>query len=116
MVEAVIVATVAFLYAVLICFTSMGVSMLFGKTLDLLLLGHLIVLIVFCGAGLGFVGWTKQRLAHPLVNIGCSLTSLATITVLTKEGAVQAAMFSDDKVVMVLKMIIMVSSDTAIAT
>lgn len=107
MFEAIILAAAAFLYAVFICFTSMGVSILFGRTLDLLVLGHLIVLIVFCGGGLGLVGWVKQRLAHPLVNIACSLTSLAIITVLTKEGAVQAAQFSDDKVTMVLKMIIM---------
>ena len=107
MFEAIILAAVAFLYAVIICFTSMGVSILFGRTLDLLVVGHLVVLIVFCGGGLGFVGWVKQHLAHPLVNIACSLTSLAIITVLTKEGAVQAAQFSDDKVTMVLKMIVM---------
>lgn len=107
MIEAVLVASVAFLYAVLICFTSMGVSMFFGRKLDILPVGHLLVLVVFCGGGLGFVGWIKQHLAHPLVNIGCSLTSLAIITVLTKEGAVQAAQFSDDKVTMVLKMIVM---------
>jgi len=107
MIEAVIVATVAFLYAVFICFASMGVSIFFGRTLDLLVVGHLIVLAVFCGGGLGLVGWVKQHLANPLVNIGCSLASLAIITVLTKEGAVQAALFSDDKVTMVLKMVIM---------
>lgn len=107
MVEAVACAVVSFLYAVFICFSSMGVSILFGKVLDLVVLGHVIVLVVFCGGGLGLVGWTKQRLGHPLVNISCSLTSLAIITVVTKEGAVQAAEFSDDKVVQVMKMIIM---------
>ena len=107
MLEAMVLATAAFAYAVFICFTSMAVSIFFGRTLDLLIVGHVVVLIVFCGGGLGFVGWTKQRLASPLVNISCSLTSLAIITVLTKEGAVQAAEFSDDKVVQVLKMIIL---------
>lgn len=117
MVEAVLIAIVAFLYALVICFSSMGVSLLFGRSLDLLVVGHAIVLVVFCGGGLGFVGWIKQRLAHPLVNIGCSLTSLAIITVLTKEGAVQAALFSDDKIIMVLKMIVMgVISTTAVST
>lgn len=62
------------------------------------------------------IGWVKQRLGHPLVNISCSLASLAIITVLTKEGAVQAAQFSDDKVTMVLKMIIMgVLATTAVS-
>ncbi|KAM0802728.1 Fusaric acid resistance protein-like-domain-containing protein [Usnea florida] len=116
MVEAMICAVLAFAYAVFISFSSMGVSILFGRTLDMLVLGHIVVLIVFCGGGLGFVGWTKQRLGHPLVNISCSLTSLAIITVLTKEGAVQAAEFSDDKVTQVMIMILMgVFATTAVS-
>ena len=107
MVEAMLLASAAFIYATFICFTSMAVSIFLGQQLDLLVVGHVIVLIVFCGGGLGFVGWVKQRLASPLVNVACSLASLAIITVLTKEGAVQAAHFSDDKVVQVLKMVIM---------
>jgi len=116
MVEAILCAIVAFIYAVIICFSSMGVSIFFGRTLDLIVLGHIVVLIFFCGAGLGFVGWTKQRLGHPLINVACSLTSLAIITVLTKEGAVQAAEFSDDKVVQVMIMILMgVVATTAVS-
>lgn len=116
MIEAMICAVLAFVYAVFISFSSMGVSILFGRTLDMLVLGHIVVLIVFCGGGLGFVGWIKQRLGHPLVNISCSLTSLAIITVLTKEGAVQAAEFSDDKVTQVMIMILMgVFTSTAVS-
>lgn len=116
MFEAILCAILAFAYAVLICFTSMGVSILFGRKLDLLILGHVIVLIVFCGGGLGLVGWVKQRLEDPLVNIACSLTSLAIITVLTKEGAVQASHFSDDKIIQVMLIIIMgVSMTTAVS-
>ena len=116
MFEAMICAFVAFAYAVFICFSSMGVSIFFGQTLDMIMLGHVLVLIIFCGGGLGFVGWIKQRLGHPLVNISCSLTSLAIITVLTKEGAVQAAEFSDDKVTQVMIMICMgVCATTAVS-
>lgn len=116
MFEAVMLATLAFTYAAFIGFTSMGVSILFVRVLDLVALGHAIVLIIFCGGGLGLVGWIKQRLGHPLVNISCSLTSLAIITVLTKEGAVQAGTFSDDKIVQVLKMIVMgVIATTAVS-
>lgn len=116
MIEAMICAVLAFVYAVFISFSSMGVSIFFGRTLDMLVLGHIVVLIVFCGGGLGFVGWIKQRLGHPLVNISCSLTSLAIITVLTKEGAVQAAEFSDDKVTQVMIMILMgVFATTAVS-
>ena len=116
MVEAILCAAVAFMYAVFICFSSMAVSIFFGRTLDLIVLGHVVVLVTFCGGGLGLVGWTKQRLGHPLVNVSCSLTSLAIITVLTKEGAVQAAAFSDDKVVQVMIMILMgVFATTAVS-
>ncbi|KAH7390670.1 Fusaric acid resistance protein-like-domain-containing protein [Pyrenochaeta sp. MPI-SDFR-AT-0127] len=106
MLEAVILAFAAFLYATFVSFSSMAVSAYFGAQ-HLLVLGHVIVLIVFCGGGLGLVGWTKHKLGNPLVNVACSLTSLALITILTKEGAVQAAVFSYDKVWQVLKMIIM---------
>ena len=116
MFEAMMCAAVAFLYAVFISFSSMAISIFFGRTLDLIVLGHIIVLVVFCGGGMGFIGWTKQRLGHPLVNISCSLTSLAIITVLTKEGAVQAAEFSDDKVTQVMVMILMgVAATTAVS-
>ncbi|KAF2739414.1 hypothetical protein EJ04DRAFT_508707 [Polyplosphaeria fusca] len=106
MIEAIMLAFAAFIYAAFVSFTSMGVSVFFGSN-DLLVLGHVIVLVVFCGGGLGLVGWTKQKLGNPLVNVACSLASLALITVLTKEGAVQAATFSYNKIWQVLKMVIM---------
>lgn len=107
MYEAFLCAFTAFAYASFMSIASMCVSVLFADVLDLMPVGHIIVLIVFCGAGLGFVGWVKQRQANPNVNIACSLTSLAMITVLTKEGAVQRGDFSFAKISQVLKMIIM---------
>ncbi|CBY02277.1 hypothetical protein LEMA_P010640.1 [Plenodomus lingam JN3] len=106
MIEAVLLAFCAFLYAAAISFSSMAVSVYSGQH-GYLALGHAIVLIFFLGGGLGLVGWTKHKLGNPLVNVACSLTSLALITVLTKEGAVQAGMFSYNKVWQVLKMVIM---------
>ncbi|KAL5337857.1 transcriptional regulator of RNA polII, SAGA, subunit-domain-containing protein [Aspergillus crustosus] len=95
MFKALICAFLAFIYTTFISIT------------NLLPLGHAVVLIVFCGGGLGFIGWTKQRLSDPLVNVACSLASLSTISVLTKEGAVQAGDLSFAKISQVLKMIIM---------
>ncbi|KAI9804603.1 MAG: hypothetical protein M1833_006677 [Piccolia ochrophora] len=106
MYEATLLAACAFLYALIISFASMGVSIGFGDA-GLRSLGHAVVLIVFCGGGLGFVGWLKQRLGSPLVNVACSLTSLSIITVLTKEGAVQTSRFSTEKITQVLKMVLM---------
>ncbi|KAI9675611.1 MAG: hypothetical protein M1817_000977 [Caeruleum heppii] len=106
MYEATLLAFAALLYALFISISSMGVSVGFGQ-LGQKTLGHALVLILFCGGGLGFVGWLKQRLGNPLVNVACSLASLAIITVLTKEGAVQMAVFSDDKITQVMKMVVM---------
>ena len=116
MFEAVLLAAVAFSYAAIISFSSMAVSVLFGQTLDLIVVGHIIVLFLFCGGSLGLIGWTKQRLGSPLVNVACSLASLAIITVLTKEGSVQASKFSDEKVTQVMLMVIMgVLATTAVS-
>ena len=107
MCKALICALLAFCYAAFISVTSMLVTVFFDDTLHMLPLGHAFVLIVFCGGGLGFIGWTKQRLGDPLVNVACSLASLSTITVLTKEGAIQQGDISFAKVSQVLKMVVM---------
>ncbi|KAK1812786.1 hypothetical protein LTR12_012813 [Friedmanniomyces endolithicus] len=104
--EATILAMIALCYSGLVSFTSMAISMSFGRQ-DLLLVGHIIVLIVFIGGGLGFIAWVKERLGYPLVNVACSLASLGCITILIKEGAVQAGAFSHDRVLQVLLMVIM---------
>jgi hypothetical protein len=107
MFKALICAFLAFCYSSFLTITSMFVEMFFQDTLNQPALGHAVVLIVFCGGGLGFVGWTKQRLGDPLVNVACSLTALSTITVLTKEGAVQSGDLSLAKIFQVLKMVLM---------
>ncbi|KAK5115202.1 hypothetical protein LTR85_009960 [Meristemomyces frigidus] len=104
--EATVLAIIALCYSGFVSFTSMGISMFFGQR-DLLFVGHVIVLIVFIGGGLGVVAWVKQYFGHPLVNVACSLASLGCITILIKEGAVQAGAFSDDRVAQVLLMVIM---------
>lgn len=107
MFRALICALLAFCYSAFLSITSMLVESYFQDTLGLDAAGHALVLIVFCGGGLGFVGWTKQRLGDPLVNVACSLTALSTITILTKEGAVQSGDLSLSKISQVLKMVVM---------
>ncbi|KAI3254570.1 hypothetical protein CBS147309_7996 [Penicillium roqueforti] len=107
MFKASICAFLAFCYSTFLTITSMFVEMFFQDTLELPALGHAVVLIVFCGGGLGFVGWTKQRLGDPLVNVACSLTALSTITLLTKEGSVQSGDLFLSKIFQVLKMVVM---------
>lgn len=107
MFRALICALLAFCYSAFLSITSMLVERFFQDTLLMPAVGHALVLIVFCGGGLGFVGWTKQRLGDPLVNVACSLTALSTITILTKEGAVQSGDLSLSKIFQVLKMVVM---------
>ena len=104
--EATILAFIALCYSGVVSFGSMAISMFF-RDHDLLTVGHAIVLVVFIGGGLGLVAWVKQRLGHPLVNVACSLASLGCITVLIKEGAVQAGAFSLNRVLQVLLMVLM---------
>lgn len=104
--EATILSLVAFCYAALISFGSMGVSILFARY-DLLLVGHVVVLIVFVAGGFGFMAWAKLRLANPLVNVATSLASLGCITILIREGSVQAGEFSTRRITQVLGMIIL---------
>ena len=106
MFDALILAFTAFLYTAFVSVVSMSVSVFFADVLGLITLGHAVILIVFVGGGLGFVGWVKLVKGDPLVNIACSLTSLSLITVLTKEGAVQAGDYSFTKIGQILNMII----------
>lgn len=107
MIEAAMLGTIAFLYAVVISVASMAVSVLCETQFELIELGYTLVLIIFVGGGLGLIGWIKQRMGSPLVGVACSLASLAIITVVTKENAVQTGIFSDDKITQVMKMLIM---------
>ena len=106
MLDALILATSAFLYVSLVSFLSMAVSAFFADTVHLIEVGHAIVLVIFVGGGLGLVGWIKLRKNDPLVNIACSLTSLSLVTILTKEGAIQAGDYSIKSISHILKMII----------
>ncbi|KAB8261888.1 Fusaric acid resistance protein-like-domain-containing protein [Aspergillus pseudonomiae] len=106
MYKALICAALAFIYAAFISLTSMYVTIYFNQR-RMIELGHVLVLIIFVGLGFGFLAWTKQRMSDPLVNVACSLASLALIVVLTKEGAIQRGSVSLAKVSQVLKMLLM---------
>lgn len=107
MIEAVLIAIVAVAYSELLSVLSMATSVLFGSVLNMAPLAHALVLAIFVGGGFGFMGWVKQKMNNPLVNVGSTLASLATISVVTKETAVLTSVFSDEKIVQVLKMLVM---------
>lgn len=105
MLEAVVIAIIAVAYAEVVCVLSMVAGIASRTSTGSVVPAHAIVLIIFVGGGLGLVGWTKQRLNQPLVNVASTLASMAIISVITKEESVQDGYFSGDKIVQVLKML-----------
>ncbi|GAB0145292.1 hypothetical protein EsHS_00005728 [Epichloe bromicola] len=105
MLEAVLVAIVAVAYAEIVCVLSMFAGIASRTSTGSLVPAHAVVLTIFVGGGLGFVGWIKQRLNQPLVNVATTLASMAIISVITKEQSVQDGYFSEDKIVQVIKML-----------
>ncbi|KAG6213531.1 hypothetical protein E4U50_001193 [Claviceps purpurea] len=105
MLEAVLIAVVAVAYAEMVCILSMVAGIASRTSTGSVVPAHAVVLIIFVGGGLGFVGWIKQRLNKPLVNVASTLASMAIITVITKEQSVQDGYFSGDKFVQVIKML-----------
>ena len=115
MIEAVMIAVVAILYAELVSVLSMATSVLFGAVLGQVAIAHTLVCIVFIGGGFGFMAWVKQVMGNPLVNVASTLASLAIISVVTKETHVIYNVFSNEKIVQVLKILVMgVISSTAV--
>ncbi|KAF4981419.1 hypothetical protein FZEAL_2767 [Fusarium zealandicum] len=106
MLEASVIAFVAVFYAEVISLLSMGIAIAMKTQFGLATTAHVLILIICIGGGLGFVGWVKQRLNSPLVNVGSTLASIAIISVITKEEGVQGGYFDDDKIVQVLKMLV----------
>ncbi|KND88952.1 Uncharacterized protein C26F1.08c [Tolypocladium ophioglossoides CBS 100239] len=107
MIEAVLIACVAVAYAEVVSMLSMATSVLVGSTMGLVTLAHVLVVVVFIGGGFGFMGWVKQKMSNPLVNVGSTLASLAIISVVTKENAVVSNVFSNQKLAQVFKMLVM---------
>ncbi|KAG6065648.1 hypothetical protein E4U32_007081 [Claviceps aff. humidiphila group G2b] len=105
MIEAILISIIAVAYAELVSILSMVTSVFVGSKLGLATLAHTLVIIVFVGGAFGLMGWVKQRMNNPLVNVGSTLASIAIIAVVTKESAVVSGAFSNQKTTQVLKML-----------
>ncbi|KAI0095504.1 Fusaric acid resistance protein-like-domain-containing protein [Daldinia grandis] len=106
-IEAVAIAVVAVCYAMFIGTLSMATSVLFGSVLDMVELSYILVLTIFIGGGLGFVGWVKQKLNNPLVSVGASIASIGIITIVTKENSVHTGVFTNQKIIQSLKILLL---------
>ncbi|KAJ5471383.1 hypothetical protein N7530_008740 [Penicillium desertorum] len=107
MYKALICALLAFIFAAVLSLSSMWITILFHEKYDMIELGHAVVLVVFVAGGFGCIGWFKQKMDDPLVNVACSLASLASVIVITKEGAVQRGDLSFEKISQVLSMVLL---------
>ncbi|RPB29574.1 hypothetical protein L211DRAFT_26091 [Terfezia boudieri ATCC MYA-4762] len=115
MFQAIMYAFVVLIYSTFISVASMYTAEFF-KNIQMLELGHAVILIVFCGGGLGFIGWVKQAMASPTVGTSCSLAAISCITILTREGSVQAGHFSWSKIEQVTTILFMaITACTAVA-
>ncbi|CAK7202986.1 hypothetical protein SEUCBS139899_005713 [Sporothrix eucalyptigena] len=113
MIEATAIGIVAIAYAEIISILSMATSVLLGSVLGWVTFAYMVVLFFFIGFAFGFIGWVKQRLNNPSVNVGCTLASLAIITVVTKENATYSSVFSNVKVAQMLKTLVFGISTTS---
>ncbi|ORY57281.1 Fusaric acid resistance protein-like-domain-containing protein [Pseudomassariella vexata] len=113
-IEAVAIAVVAVLYAMLVGTLSMLTSVVVGSSWHQVKLSYALILLIFIGGGLGFIGWVKQKLNNPLVSVGVSIASIGIITIVTKENSVHSGVFSNQKIVQSLKILLIATTITTI--
>ncbi|KAK8098241.1 uncharacterized protein PG998_013727 [Apiospora kogelbergensis] len=109
-IEAVAIAIVAVMYALLIGTLSMATSVLVGSVWCQVRLSYVLILVVFIGGGMGFIGWVKQKLNSPLVGVGASIASIGIITIITKENSVHSGVFTNHKIIQSLKILLMATT------
>lgn len=106
MLEAIMIAVVALIFADMVCLISMTLAVLSRQQLDSVVPAHAMILLMAIGGGLGFIAWVKQRMDQPLVNVAATLASIAIISMVTKDESIQYGYFSDDRFVQVIKMLL----------
>lgn len=111
-VEAAAIAVLAVLYAMFVGTLSMATSVLVGSVWEQVKLSYALILIIFIGGGLGFIGWVKQRLNNPLVSVGASIASIGIITIITKENSVHTGVFTNQKIIQSLKILLIATTTT----
>ncbi|GAA6001060.1 hypothetical protein JCM10207_007394 [Rhodosporidiobolus poonsookiae] len=92
MLEADAYLLVGALYATFLTCGSMAMAVLFEK-LDLLKLGHVLVLVFWLGGGYGLLAYVKIVMGKPAVATATSLVSLVCSPIITKEGSYHLGVF-----------------------
>ena len=116
MIETTGFALAALAYSVAVSSGSMATAVYF-RQIDRLSLGYALVLIVWCGGGIGLLAFAKQKLRKPAFNTACSLACMVIFVNLVRDGApflckltlgsIQLAQFSVDYIMRILKIVLM---------
>ncbi len=97
MLEADIYAVLGWLYALVVSVLSMGVAV-FLHDQGLATLSNVLIVALFIGGGMGFVAWSKVRMASPTFSTTCSMIGIIVFTVVVREGSAHLGRFSMDKI------------------
>lgn len=97
MYESIFFVLLSLLYSLLMVTSSMFLSREFHKA-GLKYWGYTIDILFFCGFGLGYVAFIKQKIGKQTFNTACSVAAIFLVTSLTKEGNIQAGVVSMERV------------------
>lgn len=96
MTESTLFVLFAVAYSFFLSFMSMVTSAFFYG-IDMIEIGYVIDILVFCGVGIGSISFMKQHVNTPTFTQACTVAFISLIVILTKEGNVQAGILSIDK-------------------
>ena len=85
MIETTGFALAALTYSVLVSSGSMATAAWFNYS-HRLALGHALILIIWCGGGIGLLAFAKQKLGKPAFNTACSLACMVISVNLVRDG------------------------------
>lgn len=118
MIETTGFALAALAYSVAVASGSMATAAYFNQ-IDRLVLGHSLILIIWCGSGIALLAYAKQKLRKPAFNTACSLASMVIFVNLVRDGtspicaqhtdwlgSVQQAHFSVEYVLRIFKFVL----------
>lgn len=93
MIQAVIYVSIMLAYSLaLALFSQIVAQALFACGLPEV--NYCVMLVLFCGCGLGFVGFIKIRVGHPSFNTACSVAIIFLVTVILREDDGQSGALS----------------------
>ena len=96
MLEADVFAVGAFVFSVVLGFTSMAIAVFLHEA-ELLFVSDIMSVLVFLGFGMALVGYAKVKVNKPQFNTACSLINIIVFTVVVKEGSKHLGHFSTEK-------------------